>query len=113
MSEPEVIALFALVGVLFTAVIGVLGTVLTLRQNAQTALLTDARADLAATRAELAATKTEVERNEGRIAALERRDHALVRYVRRLRKHINDELGPPPPDWPTELAADLDSSDDD
>lgn len=113
MSEGEVIALFALVGVLFTAVATVLGIVLTLRQNAQTALITQQQAELSVLRAENAATKAVVERNEGRIAALERRDHALVRYVRRLRRHITDELGPPPPDWPADLASELSGDDED
>lgn len=111
MSEAEVLALYALVGVLVTAVLSTLGIVLTNRQNAQNALLSATTAEVAAARTELAETRKEVERNEARIAALEKRDHALVRYVRRLRKHINDEVGPPPPAWPDELASDL--SDDD
>ena len=102
-SEPEVIALFALVGVLFTAVATVLGIVLANRQKALEVIIGTLQTELSNTRAEVIA-------NKAAIRALMRRDRALVNYVHRLRRHINDEIGPPAPDWPDELGDDLDIS---
>lgn len=96
MSEQETIAIIVLVGVLFTAVTGVVTALLTSRQKALEVALND-------TRAELAATRAEVEANEKRIAKLERRDRAWANYVHKLRAHIEKRLGPPPPDWPEGL----------
>lgn len=96
MSESETIALIALVGVLFTAVTGVVAAVLASRQRALEVALND-------TRAELAATRAEVEANEKRIVKLERRDRAWADYVHRLRAHITAQKPPPPPEWPAGL----------
>jgi cell division protein FtsB len=96
MTESEVVSLFVLVGVLFTAVVTVIVAVIAGRQRSTESVISDLRAELAATRAEVAA-------NDRRIAALERRDKAWANYVHRLRRHITDGLGPPPPEWPADL----------
>ena len=89
MTENEVVAIIALVGVVFTAVVAN-------RQRGTENIISDLRAELAATRAEVAA-------NERRIQALERRDRAWANYVHRLRRYITDQKPPPPPEWPAEL----------
>ena len=96
MSEQEVIALFVLVGVLFTATTAVVAAVLASRQKATDAVIADLRT-------ELADTRTEVKDNAVRIAKLERRDRAWADYVHRLRAHITAQKPPPPPEWPAGL----------
>jgi uncharacterized membrane-anchored protein YhcB (DUF1043 family) len=95
-SESEVIALMALVGVVLAALITLLGVLLGSRQKATEIVVADLRAELTDTRAE-------VKDNMARLAALERRDRAWANYVHTLRRHITDELPPPPPEWPVEL----------
>jgi hypothetical protein len=96
MSETEVVALMALVGTLFGAVVAVVVVVLSSRQKATELIIADLRGELADTRAEVLA-------NDRRIQALERRDRAWANYVHRLRSHIVNEKPPPPPEWPPEL----------
>lgn len=96
MTETEVVALFVLVGVLFTAVVSVIVAAIASRQKATADLVGELRRELSETRAEVLA-------NERRIAALERRDRAWANYVHRLRRHITDGKPPPPPEWPPEL----------
>jgi cell division protein FtsB len=95
-TEGTIAALFLLVGVLFTAVVSVVVAVVTVRQKATAELVAELRAELNDTRAKVIATET-------RIAALERRDKAWANYVHKLRRHISDELPPPPPEWPADL----------
>lgn len=96
MTEAETVALFVLVGVLFTAIVSVVVAAIGAKQKATADLVAEMRRELSDTRAEVAA-------NERRIAALERRDRAWSNYVHRLRRHIIDGNPPPPPEWPAEL----------
>jgi exopolysaccharide biosynthesis protein len=96
LSDATLAALFLLVGVLFTAVTSVVVTVIASRQKATSDLVTELRAELTETRALVIAA-------DARIAALERRDRAWANYVHRLRRHITDQLPPPPPEWPEDL----------
>ena len=96
MSDATLAALFLLVGVLFTAVTSVVVTVIASRQKATSDLVAELRRELTDTRALVIAA-------DGRIDKLEKRDRAWANYVHRLRRHITDQLPPPPPEWPADL----------
>lgn len=96
MSEPEVIALFVLVGVLFTAVVSVIVAVLTGRQKQFEALVDELREQVGELR-------DQVKDNDIRIQRLERRDRQWADYVHVLRRHITQQKPPPPPEWPAGL----------
>jgi hypothetical protein len=95
-NQDEVVALFALVGVLFTAVVSVVVVVLTGKQKAVSAMV-------AALQAEVESLREQVGDNETRIQRLERRDRQWADYVHILRRHIYDQNPPPPPEWPAGL----------
>lgn len=96
MSQDEVVALYALMGVLFTAVVSVVVVVLTGKQKAVTAMV-------AALQDEVESLREQVGDNETRIQRLERRDRQWADYVHILRCHIYDQKPPPPPEWPAGL----------
>lgn len=96
MSQDEVVALYALMGVLFTAVVSVVVVVLTGKQKAVTAMV-------AALQDEVESLREQVGDNETRIQRLERRDRQWADYVHILRRHIYDQKPPPPPEWPAGL----------
>lgn len=96
MSQDEVVALYALMGVLFTAVVSVVVVVLTGKQKAVTAMV-------AALQDEVESLREQVGDNENRIQRLERRDRRWADYVHILRRHIYDQKPPPPPEWPAGL----------
>lgn len=96
MTEDVTVALFVLIGVLFTAVTGVVVAVLTARQRAVDAVIADLRAQVDDLR-------EQVKDNDERIAQLERRDRIWVDYVHILRRHITEQKPPPPPEWPAGL----------
>lgn len=96
MNADEVVALFALVGVLFTAVVSVVVVVLTGKQKAVSAMV-------AALQDEVESLREQVGDNETRIQRLERRDRRWADYVHILRRHIYDQKPPPPPEWPAGL----------
>lgn len=100
MSEPEVIALFALVGVVFTAVISVVVASINAKQRATETL---AQTLVASLRDELDSVREQVRDNEERIQRLERRDRMWADYVHILRRHITQQKPPPPPEWPAGL----------
>lgn len=89
MSEQEAIALIALVGVLFAAVITVVTVVVTGRQKELEAVVDELR--------------EQVRDNDARIAKLESRDRKWADYVHVLRRHITQQKPPPPPEWPAGL----------
>ena len=95
-SEPEVIALFVLVGVLFTAVVSVVVAVLTGKQKQFEALVDELREQVDDLR-------DQVKDNDTRIQRLERRDRQWADYVHILRRYIYDQKPPPPPEWPAGL----------
>lgn len=96
MSQDEVVALYALMGVLFTAVVSVVVVVLTGKQKAVTAMV-------AALQDEVESLREQVGDNETRIQRLERRDRQWADYVHILRRHIYDQKPSPPPEWPAGL----------
>lgn len=96
MNADEVVALFALVGVLFTAVVSVVVVVLTGKQKAVSAMV-------AALQDEVESLREQVGDNENRIQRLERRDRRWADYVHVLRRFIYDQKPPPPPEWPAGL----------
>ena len=96
MNADEVVALFALVGVLFTAVVSVVVVVLTGKQKAVSAMV-------AALQDEVESLREQVGDNETRIQRLERRDRQWADYVHVLRRFIYDQKPPPPPEWPAGL----------
>lgn len=96
MNADEVVALFALVGVLFTAVVSVVAVVLTGKQKAVVALVESLQS-------EVESLREQVGDNENRIQRLERRDRQWADYVHILRRHIYDQKPPPPPEWPAGL----------
>ena len=96
MNADEVVALFALVGVLFTAVVSVVVVVLTGKQKAVSAMV-------AALQDEVESLREQVGDNENRIQRLERRDRQWADYVHVLRRFIYDQKPPPPPEWPAGL----------
>lgn len=96
MSQDEVVALYALMGVLFTAVVSVVVVVLTGKQKAVTAMV-------AALQDEVESLREQVGDNENRIQRLERRDRQWADYVHVLRRFIYDQKPPPPPEWPAGL----------
>lgn len=100
MSEPEVIALFALVGVVFTAVISVVVASINAKQRETETL---AQTLVASLRDELDSVREQVRDNEERIQRLERRDRQWADYVHVLRRHITAQKPPPPPEWPAGL----------
>lgn len=96
MTEQEIIALFVLLGVLFTAVISLIVAVLGSRQKALEALARE-------NRLELESLREQVRVADLRLAKLESRDRQWADYVHRLRRHITDQKPPPPPEWPAGL----------
>lgn len=96
MNQEEVVALFALVGVLFAAVVSVVVAVLTGKQKAVVALVE-------ALQSEVESLREQVSDNDARIQRLERRDRQWADYVHILRRHIYDQKPPPPPEWPSGL----------
>lgn len=96
MNQDEVVALYALMGVLFTAVVSVVVVVLTGKQKAVTAMV-------AALQDEVESLREQVGDNENRIQRLERRDRQWADYVHVLRRFIYDQKPPPPPEWPAGL----------
>jgi uncharacterized membrane protein (DUF106 family) len=95
-SQDEVVALYALMGVLVTAVVSIVAVVLTGKQKALTAMVS-------ALQDEVESLREQVGNNETRIQRLERRDRQWADYVHVLRRHINDQKPPPPPEWPAGL----------
>lgn len=96
MNSDEVIALFVLTGVLFTAITGVVVAVVTNRQKGFEAIV-------ASLQTELGTLHEQVRDNDVRIAKLEKRDRQWADYVHKLRAHITDQKPPPPPEWPAGL----------
>lgn len=96
MSQDEVVALYALMGVLFTAVVSVVVVVLTGKQKAVVTLVESLQT-------EVESLREQVGDNETRIQRLERRDRQWADYVHILRRHIYDQKPPPPPEWPAGL----------
>ena len=94
MSDAQVVVT-VVVGVL--AFVGTVGTaVLASRQKG----LTDLTERL---QVEIEALRRNVSDNDKRIGRLESRDRAWADYVHILRRHINDQKPPPPPEWPPGL----------
>lgn len=50
--------------------------------------------------ARIAALEARVDAAERKAERAERKYRRAVNYATKLRRHIDDELGPPPPDWP-------------
>lgn len=48
----------------------------------------------------------QTDRLQARVGRLESHERIRDDYIIRLRKHINDELGPPAPEWPEGLTRD-------
>lgn len=100
MSEQEVIALFVLAGVIFTALTGVIVAIITGRYSAAQEAF---RTVVASLREELETVREQVKDNDSRIQRLERRDRQWADYVHILRRHITAQKPPPPPEWPAGL----------
>lgn len=96
MTEQTIIALFVLVGVIFTGVTGIVAAVMASRQKAFEAIVSELREQVDGLR-------EQVRDNDLRIAKLERRDRVWADYVHLLRRHITEQKPPPPPEWPAGL----------
>ena len=112
-------------GTLATAALALLGIWLSVRQNGRSAKTTDSQQIIDQLQEELtrvekrctdemaraeARHREEIGRLEARMAdmassmgRLEDREHLLEDYAQALRHHIDRNVGPPPPVWPTEL----------
>lgn len=96
MTNEEIIALFVLAGVLFTAISGVIAALVNGKQKSVETVV-------AALREQVEDLRAQVKDNDARIAKLERRDRAWSDYVHLLRAHITAQKPPPPPEWPAGL----------
>ncbi|MGE3448983.1 MAG: hypothetical protein AB7H92_15550 [Microbacteriaceae bacterium] len=87
MSDAQV---FVAVVVALLALIGTVGTaVLATRQKQTTDLVNALQAEVQSLREE--------------VGALRKRERAAEDYIDELRRHINDQKPPPPPQWPPTL----------
>lgn len=86
---PLATALLALVGTLIAAGCGLAAAAMTRASQRETRTIADLRADIVVLK---------VERDEEHVAVL-----LLTDYAHRLRKHITDGKGAPPPEWPDGL----------
>ncbi len=111
----------SLVAAIIVALAGLVGSYLTTRQNRNQGRATNAqqiidqvqeernraedRADKAEARfdAAIAQVKAELAEVRAELVRVNAREQVLVEHAWQLRRHINEQLAPPPPPWPDDL----------
>ena len=108
MSQTVLVALVGTLTAAITAAVGYLGTRGANRNASLSGAAAEWRTLYEALDEKLTQQQAQITDSQRRITALERSQARLMDYAQLLRTHIERELGPPAPPWPTGI---IDTSD--